>query len=92
MIFVEFESSNYPSPGAKLYFVGKTIEDVMRDTKNGTESGFAKLTNHTTITEARARELNLGFLDDGIESIQKGTSVSYMLRNPKWGQHRVAQT
>ena len=39
-IIVEFTISHPPSrEGSKDYFVGASIEDVLTDTKNGTEFG-----------------------------------------------------
>lgn len=82
MIFVEFVSSNYPRPGAKHYFVGVDLGAILADTQGGEKFGFANFTSHQEITEEGARGLKLGFLDEGISSVNEGTSTSFKLKTP----------
>ena len=79
MIFVEFLSSNYPTPGAKHHFVGASLQDVLDDTNGGKKFGCAEFLSHREISFEEARQLGLEFFDKGIEAIREGTSKSYML-------------
>jgi hypothetical protein len=87
MVFVQFTTANgstVGSVGEKRYFVGKDWPSVFADTKGGTEFGFTKLENRRMVTEEEARkgvdEKNLRFLEDGIKSVQSGTSDSYLIQ------------
>jgi hypothetical protein len=84
MVYVEFTLN--PAQGStvsKDYFVGKTLQDVLNDTNGGTEFGGRTYESYRTISAEDAIVLDLGFLKDGVRSIQDGTSVSYMLDRPK---------
>ncbi|MDD5625793.1 MAG: hypothetical protein PHG83_01355 [Patescibacteria group bacterium] len=52
----------------------------MTDTQNGTEFGSNSYSSHREITEEEARSLKLGFLDEGIEAIQRGCKNFYLNR------------
>lgn len=82
MVFVEFVSSNYPSAGDKHHFVGKDLAAVLAYTNGGKRFGFADFTSHREITEADARALGLGYLDEGIECVQKKRTLAFMLKTP----------
>jgi hypothetical protein len=77
MIFIEFTLSDKCT---KDYFVGASYNDVMTDTQNGTEFGSNSYSSHREITEEEARSLKLGFLDEGIEAIQRGCKNFYLNR------------
>ena len=82
MTFIEFVSADYPSPGATHHFVGKDLSNIFADTNGGTEFGFATFSSHREIEEREARELNLGFLEQGIAAVQRGCK-SFKLKTPR---------
>ncbi len=44
-VVMEFVSPDYPTECAKHYFIGTSLDDIMADTKGGTEFGFAKFSS-----------------------------------------------
>ena len=83
MIFVEFDSPNYPFAGAKHYFVGASLDEVLTDTKGGTGFGLAEFSSHREISEEQAHVLNLGYLENGVSSVKRGRCNSYKLGTPR---------
>lgn len=78
MVIVEFISSNQPYPGAKHYFLGKTLPDVLRATQNGRQYGIALFTSHREIDEQEARSLRLD-LEEGEQALKTGAE-SFLLK------------
>ena len=72
MVFVEFISSNGSRVGAKYYFVGASLDDVLADTNGGKGFGFVAFSSHRQITEEEARALQLEFLEQGISAVREG--------------------
>ena len=77
IFFVEFGSEFE----GKHYFVGRCRHAIYADTQGGTEFAGIVFTSRRKISEERARKLNLGYLDEGIEAVRKGT-LSYKLKTP----------
>lgn len=82
MVFVEFVSSNYPYVGAKHHFIGASLGDVLAETDGGKEFGFAKFSSHRVTTEEEARNLGLGYLEQGIIAVLEGGCKSYKFCTP----------
>ncbi|HRH23824.1 MAG TPA: hypothetical protein PK295_04315 [Candidatus Magasanikbacteria bacterium] len=76
MVFVEFVSKNYPTKGARHYFVGTNLEAILEDTKAGTEFGFAKFSSHQELDETKIHALNVPSLKQGIEKFKDGALKS----------------
>jgi len=81
-VVVEFASSNYPHEGAKHYFIGTSLDNIMRDTKGGTEFGFAKFSSQRQLDLAEAEKMKLGFYQKGYEAVVQRDCKSYKLLRP----------
>ena len=82
MTFVEFVSSDHPLPGAKHYFVGANLDEILADTNGGKKFGEATFSSYREITEEEARILKVRCLEGGISAVQHGCK-SYVLWPPK---------
>ena len=71
-VFMEFESSNYPRPGAIHVLVGKSVADIMGATRNGTMFGSAILSFRRMVPETEARIRFSGAIQDALDAIAGG--------------------
>ncbi|MDO8530412.1 MAG: hypothetical protein Q7S10_03355 [bacterium] len=81
MTFVEFESSNYPKAGAKHYFVGRSLSDILADTNSGRKFGFAIFTSFREVSIETVEALQLGFFKEGVRAVERGC-LSFKLGKP----------
>jgi hypothetical protein len=81
-VVVEFESPNYPSPGAKHHFIGASLDDVLADTEQGTEFGFANFSSYRVVPPQEVEGLNLGYYQEGYDAIREGCK-SFKLDTPR---------
>ena len=81
-IVVEFVSQDYPYKGAKYYFIGASLDDILADTHQGTKFGLAKFSSHRLISLEEAEKLKLGFYQEGYKAVQEGICKSFKLYTP----------
>lgn len=82
-IVVEFVSPDYPEKDAKHYFIGASLEDVLKDTNQGKEFGFAKFSSYKVISLDEAEKLSLGLYDIGYQAVTENRCRSFKLRTPR---------
>ena len=79
MIFVEFDCRE---PSQKIYFVGKTLADILADTANGTAFGGSKLSGYREVNAQDVEQLKLKYYSAGTNSILDGECVSFCIGSP----------
>ncbi len=83
-IVVEFIASDYPEKDAKHYFIGASLEAILRDTNQGKEFGcFAKFSSYRVILLGEAKKLGLGYYEKGYMAVTTGLCKSYKLDTPR---------
>ncbi len=82
-IVVEFVSPDFPQKGAKHYFIGASLEDVLADTNQGKEFGFARFSSYRLISLDEAKKFGLGYYEKGYAAVTKGLCKSYKLDTPR---------
>ena len=78
MTIIEFTQTD----GNKRYFIGDSEASILADTKNGTAFGFMNFKGHREIALDDARELKLGYFEQGIADVEAGCK-SFMLSAPR---------
>jgi hypothetical protein len=82
-IVVEFTLSNSSIEGEKYYFIGVSLEDILKDTNQGKNFGWIKFSSRRVISLDGAKELKLGFYEDGYKVITEKLCKSYKLGESK---------
>jgi len=82
MIFLEFVSLNFPTIGAKHYFVGKSEADILAATEDGRKYCSIEFQSKRVVSMEYVRSLDLGLLEAGIAAVKAGTGC-FKLRTPE---------
>ena len=73
--FVIIEFTWEDRPEIKIYFMGKTLEDILKEMKRLRW----EFSNYREISLKEARKLGITYLETGIISMEKGTYRTYFL-------------
>jgi len=80
-VVVEFVSKDFPASGAKQYFIGASLDDILADTDGGTEFGFAHFESHRQVDLTEAEGIGFKYYQDGLRAVREGCK-SYWLGLP----------
>jgi hypothetical protein len=65
------------------YFIGASLEDIMQDTKGGTEFGFTPIKYVRSIPLDEAEKLGLGYYEEGYRAVTEERCSSFKLKAPE---------
>ena len=63
-VFVEFTTTDIPPK--KHFFVGDSLESILKDTNSGTGFAFSRYLSHKLVEEVEVRALNLSCYRHGV--------------------------